>query len=306
MKLNTVLYLFIVLECCKAAVVQISTPNAAVELGSSVEFEVKEMLPNASSPWFDRLDCALISPTDPVHKNNVAQYDTHAMKFKAPSLGIHKEYQKRVSYVGHMSFKLERIQFGDKLLKVVCVLSYKNGSLTRHVESNVYEIKMVYVSPIFHYNSTQEGNVTMRQGQTTTIQCVAKSFPQSDIYWVTSIGKNAYHSERSRSQQKREFTTKSTFILHSPISDYDGKNVDCIVKPKHGRTIRRRFTLSYKYEEKKKKKNEECTIYFYSTIALAVILGVLALIAIFYGIVKKVKHSKETSTKKGWEVKLGL
>ena len=87
----------------------------------------------------------------------------------------------------------------------------------------------------------------MGQGQKTTIQCVAKSFPESDIYWATGIGKNAYRSERSRSQQKGEFTTKSTFILDAPISDYDGKNVDCIVKPKYGKIIRRRFTLSYRY-----------------------------------------------------------
>ena len=87
----------------------------------------------------------------------------------------------------------------------------------------------------------------MRKGQKTTIQCVAKSFPQSDIHWVTGIGKNAYRSESSISQQKGEFTMLSTFILDSPTSAFDGAKVDCIVKPKYGRSIRRRFILSYKY-----------------------------------------------------------
>ena len=64
--------------------------------------------------------------------------------FKAPSHGIPDAYQNRISYVGNLSFVIEGIQFSDKFLKVFCILNYKNGSLTKHVESNVYEIKFVY------------------------------------------------------------------------------------------------------------------------------------------------------------------
>jgi len=50
---------------------------------------------------------------------------------------------------------------------------------------------------------------------------------------------------------------KSTFTMVAPNSAYDGKKVDCIVKPKYGRTIQRRFTLSYKHEEKKKDEEDD-------------------------------------------------
>ena len=127
-----------------SAVVEISNPNSVVDRGTNITFSVTKISPNISSHRFDRLDCAIISPDDRSHKKIVAQYDKHSLMFKAPSHGIPDAYQNRISYVGNLSFVIEGIQFSDKFLKVFCILNYKNGSLTKHVESNVYEIKFVY------------------------------------------------------------------------------------------------------------------------------------------------------------------
>ena len=126
------------------AVVKISTPNSAVELGSNIKITVSDVSPHLSDRRFDRLDCAIISPHDQMHKKIVAQYDKHLMMFKAPAHGIDGEYRDRISYVGPLSFVIERVRFSDKSLKVMCILSYKNGSLTSHVESTVYKVEAVY------------------------------------------------------------------------------------------------------------------------------------------------------------------
>jgi len=279
----TIIYSLIAFEFCKAAFVQISLPSSAVEMGTDVKIAVDKMSPNISNPKFDRLDCGIISPDDPIFKIIVAQYDKHSLKFKTPSHGIPKKFRERISYVGDLSFVVQNIQFEDKSLKSMCILNYKNASLTKHADSRIYEITIVYVSPKFHFDSTREGNVAIRQGQKTTIQCVAKSFPQSDIYWETSIGKNAYHSESSISQQKREFTMKSTFAMVTPNSTYDGKKVDCIVKPKYGRTIRRRFTLSYKHEEKKKEEKDDKNLGLIIGLSIggAVVVAIVIVIVVY-------------------------
>ena len=85
----------------------------------------------------------------------------------------------------------------------------------------------------------------MRIGQKTTIQCVVEGFQQSEISWVTDISRNAYRSDRSPSPQEGEVTKHSTFIIDAPTSAYHGKKVDCVVRPKHGESIRRQFILSY-------------------------------------------------------------
>ena len=79
-----------------------------------------------------------------MHKKIVAQFDKHSVKFKAPSHGIPEEYRNRISYVGKLSFVIEQIKYSDKFLKVMCILNYKEGSLTSHVESTTYKIEVVY------------------------------------------------------------------------------------------------------------------------------------------------------------------
>jgi len=69
---------------------------------------------------------------------------------------------------------------------------------------------------------------------------------------------------------------KSTFTMVAPNSAYDGKKVDCIVKPKYGRTIQRRFTLSYKHEEKKKDKKDNINL----ALIIGASIGGVVLIAI--------------------------
>ena len=131
-------------EFGKAAIVNISVPEHAVELGANITTTVNEISPNASNPDFDRLDCGIIPPDDPNYRIVVAQYDKHAMKFKTPSYGIPKSYLQRISYEGQLSFVIHQLNFKDKFLKVVCLLNYKNGSKTMHVESPVYEVKVIY------------------------------------------------------------------------------------------------------------------------------------------------------------------
>ena len=123
---------------------QISVPNSAIEMGTDVKIEVDKMSPNVSSQNFDRLDCGIISPSDPNHKVIVAQYDKHSLRFKTPSHGIPKEYRERISYAGDLSFVVQKIRFEDKFMKILCILNYKNASLTRHADSRVYEITMIY------------------------------------------------------------------------------------------------------------------------------------------------------------------
>ena len=83
-------------------------------------------------------------PGDSSYKIIVAQYDKHSSRFKTPSQGIPKDFRERVSYVGSWSFVIHRIDVKDKSLKVVCMLNYKNGSMTSHVDSPVYEVTEIY------------------------------------------------------------------------------------------------------------------------------------------------------------------
>ena len=135
---------FSLVEFGKAAIVNISAPDPDVELGANISITVNEISPNASSPDFDRLDCGIILPDDPMYRIVVAQYDRHSMTFKTPSYGIPKSYRQRVSYVGKLSFVIHKLHFKDKFLKVVCLLNYMNGSQTMHVESPAYEVKVIY------------------------------------------------------------------------------------------------------------------------------------------------------------------
>ena len=128
----------------KAAFVNINAPNFAVELGTNITTEVTKISPNISSQKFDRLDCAVIPPGESSYKIIVAQYDKHSQRFITPSQGIPKNLRERVSYVGSLSFVIHQIQVKDKSLKIVCLLNYKNGSMTSHVESQVYEVKEIY------------------------------------------------------------------------------------------------------------------------------------------------------------------
>ena len=122
----------------------ISVPNSEVELGADIKIEVVQISPNTSSQSFDRLDCGIMLPGDSSYKIIVAQYDKHSLNFKSPSHGIPERFRDRISYVGRMSFVIRRIRIEDKFMKVMCILNYKNGSLTSHVESQTYKIKIVY------------------------------------------------------------------------------------------------------------------------------------------------------------------
>jgi len=255
MKSITALLFFAIAEFGKAAIVNISVPEHAVELGANITTTVNEISPNASNPDFDRLDCGIIPPDDPNYRIVVAQYDKHAMMFKTPSYGIPKSYRQRISYEGQLSFVIRQLNFKDKFLKVVCLLNYKNGSKTMHVESPVYEVKVIYVGPKFYMNSTNEGNVTMVQGQNTVLRCAARSFPQSIIRWESNFNKSQYNSTNSTEMHNEEFLTTSTFTLGSPTSTYDRRIVECVVVPQYGRELRRRFILSY--DKKKKKDSDE-------------------------------------------------
>ena len=128
----------------KSAFLNISVPKPEVDLGEDIKIEVIQISPNTSSQKFDRLDCGIMLPGDSSYKIIVAQYDKYSLNFKSPSHGIPKSFRDRVSYVGRMSFVIHRIRFEDKFMKVVCILNYKNGSLTSHVESQTYEVKTVY------------------------------------------------------------------------------------------------------------------------------------------------------------------
>jgi len=239
------------------AIVEINNPNSVVDRDSNITISVTKIFPNVSSHRFDRLDCAIISPDDQSHKKIVAQYDRHSLMFKAPSHGIPEGYRNRISYVGNLSFVIKRIQFSDKFLKVMCILNYKNGSVTNHVESNVYEIKFVYASPKFQLYTTKEGNVQVIQGQKNEIQCIVKSFPQSNISWETSVEISAYKMKTRKTQGKKEITTTSIFILDSPIPNHEGKGVSCVARPRYGEILRRQYTLIYKPGEKKGSKKDQ-------------------------------------------------
>ena len=128
----------------QSAIINISAPDSAVELGSNIRIEITKLSPNISSPSFDRLDCGAMLSGESTHKTIIAQYDKHSSKFKTPSHGIPSIFKDKVSYVGRMSLVIHRIRFEDKFMKIVCILNYKNGSMTLHVDSPAYEIKMVY------------------------------------------------------------------------------------------------------------------------------------------------------------------
>ena len=131
-------------EYGEAEFIKIASPSSAVELHSDITFTVSDLSLSTDSRWFDRLDCATISPDDPNYKIILAQYDTNALKFKAPAQGIPQLYRGRVRYSKHYSFVIERIQFTDKLMKVMCILNYKTGFETKIVQSSIYQIAFVY------------------------------------------------------------------------------------------------------------------------------------------------------------------
>ena len=105
---------------------------------------------------------------------------------------------------------------------------------------------IIAVAAAFQFYSTKEGNVTVIQGQKKILQCIVKSFPQSNIFWEGSIGINAYTVKMEKTEYKKEITTKSIFILDSPTRNHDGKKVVCVVRPTYGAILQRRFTLIYK------------------------------------------------------------
>ena len=74
---------------------------------------------------------------------------------------------------------------------------------------------------------------------------MVKSYPKSHINWEGNITKMNTHSIDSKSGQEKAVIVTSTFILDSPTSNDDGKRADCVVLPKYGKGLRRRFTLSY-------------------------------------------------------------
>ena len=119
---------------------RISAPNTGVELGANITINITDFKP----AYFDRLDCGIMRPGDSSQKIIVAQYDKYSNKFIMPSYGIPKDFQGRVKYYGSFSFSIRGIHFNDKSLKVVCLLNYQNGSMTSHVQSQVYEVKEVY------------------------------------------------------------------------------------------------------------------------------------------------------------------
>ena len=84
-------------------------------------------------------------------------------------------------------------------------------------------------------------------GRRVTIQCVVKGFPESKINWESSIGNFAHSTTSSRTPLKNEYTTTSIFTLDSPTVDDNGKTVDCVVVPKIGTGLRRRFALKMYY-----------------------------------------------------------
>ena len=122
----------------------ISTPNFAVELGATILFKIKSTSPGVSSQRFERLDCGIMRPSNPSHTTIIAQYAKHSSRFIAPTHGIPKDFRSRVSYIGNWSFVINGIRYEDKSLKVVCLMSYKNGSMTSHIKSPVYEVKEIY------------------------------------------------------------------------------------------------------------------------------------------------------------------
>lgn len=122
----------------------ITAPNSVVELGANIIFQVRNTSPSVSSQRFERLDCGIMRPGNSSHKVIVAQYAKNSSRFITPSHGIPKDFRDRVSYVGGWSFVIRRIHFEDKSLKMVCRMSFKNGSMTSHSESPVYEVKDIY------------------------------------------------------------------------------------------------------------------------------------------------------------------
>ena len=74
---------------------------------------------------------------------------------------------------------------------------------------------------------------------------MVKSWPRSNIFWESNVTNSGVSLTNSSSQHNGEVIETSTFTLDSPTSNDDGKRVDCVVQPKHGKGLRRRFTLSY-------------------------------------------------------------
>ena len=101
-------------------------------------------------------------------------------------------------------------------------------------------------SPKFQLYTTKEGNVPVIQGHKNKIQCIVKSFPQSNISWETSVEISAYKMKTRKTQGKKEITTTSIFILDSPIPNHEGKGVSCVARPRYGEILRRQYTLIYK------------------------------------------------------------